>query len=439
MIIERTRNEERIRQLEQRLTDTQALLQQQSVQFNPLPPQQIRGLEPPKPDTFDGKNVDTFLFSIENAFQYYQVEGRNKIQTAVNYFRYASLNWFRYVSIHHNINDLSWTEFKAMMIRQFKTANDERIIRNKLNSLRQFSGVAKYNDIFNSLIIQLPTMDEATKVDFYCRSLKTNVQLQVAIKEPATLEEAQQVALRVDEILNTVRDNRVQQSNTNSHSRITETDTTTTSFLIPDTISLKQINLAQYNYNYNQQKQKQSEWKPKYGNWNNNYKFNHPNRFINQRQNWNNNNNYNSSNRDNHSRFNSKQQIQQQNKVSNITSVNDEQQIEDVCESNDSIVFRSSEDRLNTIVCQVKSQNEELNSVGPSNQKLIVIQGSIFNEAPVEVSILVDCGATCNVISQSLVDKFSMTTTQLNHVNSIQLANGMKQTMQSINPHHSYY
>jgi hypothetical protein len=245
--------------------------------------------------------------------------------------------------------------------------------------------------------------------------------------------------LRVDEILNTVRDNRTQHNHTNSHSNhssnINRNRHSNNKFFNSRHDQFKANQFSSNSYNQQQQQQQQSEWKPKYGNWNNNYKFNHPNRFNTQRQNWNNNRNYNSSNqnsnynsnRDNLSRFNSKQQNQQENKVSSITTVNGDQQAEDVCESNDSIVFGSSDDRLNTIVCQVKSQNEELNSVGPSNQKLIVIQGSIFNEAPLKVNILVDCGSTCNVISQSLVDKFRMTSTQLNHVNSIQLANGMKQ------------
>ena len=71
-----------------------------------------------------------------------------------------------------------------------------------MNSLRQLGPVSKYNDLFNSLIIELLDIDEKTKLDIYCRGLKSNIQLQVMLKAPKTLEDAQITALNVDHILN---------------------------------------------------------------------------------------------------------------------------------------------------------------------------------------------------------------------------------------------
>ena len=156
----------------------------------PVVAHQVNRLEPPKPDTFDGRQVETFVFSMENAFNYYQVEESNRITTAANYFRHAALTWYRYVCTIHDVSQMRWSEFKQLMLKQFRLSNDEKIIRNKLNSLKQLTSVSKYNEIFNSLIIQLPTVDELTKLDMYTRNLKTNIQIQVALKESSTLEEA---------------------------------------------------------------------------------------------------------------------------------------------------------------------------------------------------------------------------------------------------------
>ena len=49
-------------------------------------------------------------------------------------------------------------------------------------------------------------MDEKTKIDMYCRGLKSNIQLQGMLKAPNSFEEAQIIALNVDNILNSNND-----------------------------------------------------------------------------------------------------------------------------------------------------------------------------------------------------------------------------------------
>ena len=44
-------------------------------------------LNPPKPEYFEGKNVDTFLFSLEKIFNFHNIENENKVRLAVTYFR----------------------------------------------------------------------------------------------------------------------------------------------------------------------------------------------------------------------------------------------------------------------------------------------------------------------------------------------------------------
>lgn len=160
------------------------------------------GLKPPKPDTFDGRHVDTFLYSLDKIFGFYRIEENRKVQLAVTYFRGAALRWFKYIEHQYKgKNELeNWTMFTALMKKHFEASNTETAVRNKLNSLRQLASVSKYNDMFNTLIIELLGVDERTKIDMYCRGLKGNIQLHVSLKAPSTLEEAQATALNVDNI-----------------------------------------------------------------------------------------------------------------------------------------------------------------------------------------------------------------------------------------------
>lgn len=157
------------------------------------------GIKPPKPDVFKGPSVDLFIFSMEKAFDYFRVEEQDKVRIAITYFREAALRWVQYLETTNQVSS-DWNQFKALMIQHFKASNTETIIRNKLNSLRQQASVNTYNDLFNKLIIELPTVDEKTKVDMYCRGLKPSVHLHVSLSNPSNLIDAQTTAMNVDNI-----------------------------------------------------------------------------------------------------------------------------------------------------------------------------------------------------------------------------------------------
>jgi hypothetical protein len=187
--------QDRISMLEGELTK---LIQTQRASVN----DKIQGLKPPKPDTFDGRQVDTFLYSLDKVFGFYRIEDERKVQLAVTYFRGAALRWYKYIEHQYKGKSelINWNQFTTLMKKHFEASNTETAVRNKLNALRQMASVSKYNDMFNTLIIELLGIDERTKIDMYCRGLKQNIQLHVSLRTPQTLEEAQATALNVDNI-----------------------------------------------------------------------------------------------------------------------------------------------------------------------------------------------------------------------------------------------
>ena len=78
-------------------------------------------LKPPKPDNFDGNNVDTFLFGLEKILAFHNIPNENKVQLAVTYFRGPALRWYRYIEHQTSnaaiIND--WQLFSEMLKRHF--------------------------------------------------------------------------------------------------------------------------------------------------------------------------------------------------------------------------------------------------------------------------------------------------------------------------------
>ena len=66
-----------------------------------------------------------------------------------------------------------WENFKVSLRNEFVPQNSERRNRDKLRVLRQTASVAGYLTAFRNLVIAIPGMNEAEKLDrFYCWTQK---------------------------------------------------------------------------------------------------------------------------------------------------------------------------------------------------------------------------------------------------------------------------
>ena len=160
-------------------------------------------LKPPKPDTFDGRNCDTFIYSMSKLFSFHgETDSERKVSLAVTYLRGSALRWYKCAE-QQDSNGLlqQWPAFVEALKAFFEANNTQTLVRNKLANLKQLTSVARYNDAYNSLIIEVLDVDSRSKLDLYMRGLKPNVALHVTLKEPTDLETAQRVALNVDNIL----------------------------------------------------------------------------------------------------------------------------------------------------------------------------------------------------------------------------------------------
>src|SRR4051812_9783675 len=132
--------------------------------------------KPAKPSTFSrktGESIDTWIFTIEQYFRLVSTPAETQTLLAASYLVDNAATWWRYVSIENERLRITWTwkEFTEGLRTQFRPIAAEKVARNRLNNLRQTASVTNYTNIFRNLIIEIPTMAEEDKLEYYLKGL----------------------------------------------------------------------------------------------------------------------------------------------------------------------------------------------------------------------------------------------------------------------------
>ena len=170
----------------------------------------------PKPDNFRGKpreDVNAWLFSLVLYFsaQTPPPGDETKVAYACSLFRDNALAWWMNVFAGDAAVDpalrvtTSWERFQARVMQYFSPEDAVRSNRDRLHSLTQTKSVADYTYAFNKLIAIIPGIAADELIHAYVRGLKPAVRIEVELRAPTTVEVAQRIATRVDEIIYTVR------------------------------------------------------------------------------------------------------------------------------------------------------------------------------------------------------------------------------------------
>lgn len=180
-----------------------------------------------KPDKFRGRpneNVLQWLFTVNVWFNSQEgvISDERKVYLASGYFGENAASWFRsvhYTDLHtapeHRITN-DWGRFQQAFSQQFTNADYVKIARDKLARLRQIDSVSKYNYAFNQTMFEIPDMNPAEALHAYTRGLKNKIRIEVELRQPQSIYEAQRLAITVDNIFH--RD-------TDRHSNRTYNDT----------------------------------------------------------------------------------------------------------------------------------------------------------------------------------------------------------------------
>lgn len=157
-------------------------------------------LKPPKPDPFKGgRKVASWLFSIE---QYFAVMGVTSDEARITYIatllRDAAADWWRGLHIAAQAGrktvPSTWDEFKSAITAHFQPIHEEDFARQLIRTLKQHRSIRDYVVRFQEVSLQIPTMDERSRVDAFTAGLKQDVRRWVKLQAPPTLERAMEIA-----------------------------------------------------------------------------------------------------------------------------------------------------------------------------------------------------------------------------------------------------
>ena len=153
------------------------------------------------------KPPSEFLFQCEQYFEASGVPEDKQVPVAATLLEDSALTWWRQhrsswpaLTIEERIH--TWPQFKGILQRMFTPVTEKSVAREKLYHLRQLGSVQTYTSLFRQLTFDIDDMGEADKLSCYIRGLKSAVKVQLALREPNTLEEAMAAAERVDVALN---------------------------------------------------------------------------------------------------------------------------------------------------------------------------------------------------------------------------------------------
>jgi hypothetical protein len=171
---------------------------------NPTPPQAPR-IKPDRPSPFSGKkseSLEAWIFQMQQYCDLAPVPNDERIRFAATFLKDQAALWWRsyYQTINWQTAAPNWDRFVTALRQQFTPVNTTLSAYDRLQRLSQKTSVNTYNHDFRTIMLELPDMDETTRMNYYLRGLKETIRPFVAMQQPADLPTAEAIAERVDAV-----------------------------------------------------------------------------------------------------------------------------------------------------------------------------------------------------------------------------------------------
>lgn len=143
-------------------------------------------IEPPKPRDYsvarDSKEVNNFLFNMEQYFRIYQLSEDLKVDIAIMHLSDDAKLWWR--TKHSDIEAEkirvnTWEEFKKELKEQFYPENIEFVARMKLQEIRHMGSIREYVKEFTTCMLDIRDMNEKDRLFNFIHGLKEWAQREI--------------------------------------------------------------------------------------------------------------------------------------------------------------------------------------------------------------------------------------------------------------------
>lgn len=168
-------------------------------------------IKPSKPDIFEGKRdalvVESWIYQIETYLNLLRLSNPElnitdemKIQFSSTLMKKNAASWW-YMQVQGGNLPQTWDQFKNMFRSEFVPQDSVRRQRDKLRNLVQTKSVSLYLETFRNLVISIPDISEAEKLDKFVNGLKPMIRLEVLKAGCNNMHDASRIALNVDSAL----------------------------------------------------------------------------------------------------------------------------------------------------------------------------------------------------------------------------------------------
>jgi hypothetical protein len=144
---------------------------------------------------FDGKDPITWILQMEQFFDLHNVPYTQKVQIAYLYLEPNQFVWYRWLCYRKSL--VTWTIFMEEMIAHYEDTRSN-IFFSQLINLNQKGSVTEHIENFQRLNIKVTNIPDEHLIDVFIGNLKDNIQHEVRLWEPKSLENPFKVERNVE-------------------------------------------------------------------------------------------------------------------------------------------------------------------------------------------------------------------------------------------------
>ena len=144
---------------------------------------------------FDGKDPATWILQMEQFFDLNNVQNTQKVRMATLYLEPNQFVWYQWLCSCKPF--ITWAIFTEELVAHYEDTKSNTFF-SQLISLKQKGSIMEHIEEFQKLNIRVKDIPEEHRIDVFIGSLKDNIQHDVRLWEPDSLEKAFRLARKME-------------------------------------------------------------------------------------------------------------------------------------------------------------------------------------------------------------------------------------------------
>ncbi|XP_063935341.1 transposon Tf2-1 polyprotein isoform X1 [Daucus carota subsp. sativus] len=145
---------------------------------------------------FDGGDPDGWVLRVERYFAFYRLTEEEMLEAVAVALEGDALRWYQWENKRHPIR--RWDDLKMFMLRQFRPVSGGSLYEQWL-STAQTTTVQEYRRKFIETASPLERISEDMLLGQFVNGLKEEIKMEVRLLNPISLEQAMELAVRIEE------------------------------------------------------------------------------------------------------------------------------------------------------------------------------------------------------------------------------------------------